>query len=137
MRLHSVAYHLPDPEGTAAGRVLHATIEGLLAEGHDVTVQTWWPDEPSTPLPDWCEWTPVPVESVTPASRWDRLVQRVRAGREATALELDPPPGTVVVALGPVLPLPHAATVAARFQHASRAAASGRSRPIISTARSC
>jgi glycosyltransferase involved in cell wall biosynthesis len=61
MRLDVLSRHVPDPEGTAAGRVLHATCEGLLAEGADVAVTTWSPAEPRS-LPDWCTWAPLPPE---------------------------------------------------------------------------
>jgi hypothetical protein len=53
--------HLPDAEGTAAGRVLLATSEGLLALGHSVRVTSWGPGEPRT-MPSWCEWRPLPAE---------------------------------------------------------------------------
>lgn len=61
MRVDVLSRHVPAAEGTAAGRVLLATCEGLLAEGVDVRVTTWTPDEPAE-LPSWCRWTPVPPE---------------------------------------------------------------------------
>ncbi|MCW2615292.1 MAG: glycosyl transferase group 1, partial [Frankiales bacterium] len=61
MRVDVLSSHLPAAEGTAAGRVLLATCEGLLAEGVDVAVTSWAPEEPSD-LPSWCTWTPVPPE---------------------------------------------------------------------------
>lgn len=61
MRVDVLSRHLPLPEGTAAGRVLLATCEGLLAEGVDVRVTSWAPEEPGD-LPSWCTWAPLPDE---------------------------------------------------------------------------
>lgn len=61
MRVDVLSRHLPLPEGTAAGRVLRATCEGLLAEGVDVRVTSWAPEEPAE-LPSWCTWGPLPAE---------------------------------------------------------------------------
>lgn len=66
-----VSRHLPDPAGTAAGRALHALGEGLVGEGHDLAVWSWWYDAPEQDLPAWCRWAPLPDE---PAHR-----TRVRA----------------------------------------------------------
>jgi glycosyltransferase involved in cell wall biosynthesis len=56
VRLVVLSRHVPDPDGTAAGRALHALVEGLLAEGHEVSVCSWGPEEPDAPLPPWCVW---------------------------------------------------------------------------------
>lgn len=62
MRVDLLSRHLPDPEGTAAGRVLQATADGLLGEGVDLRVTSWSPTPPRT-QPDWLSWTPLPAES--------------------------------------------------------------------------
>ena len=62
MRIDVLSRHLPQPEGTAAGRVLLATVEGLLAEGCQVTVTSWAPEPPTSALPSWCAWRPLPEE---------------------------------------------------------------------------
>lgn len=55
--------HHPLANGTAAGRILLATVEGLVAEGHDVRVASWDPSPPSDDLPAWCTWAPIPRRS--------------------------------------------------------------------------
>lgn len=55
-----VSRHLPDVEGTAAGRVLHATVSGMRAEGHDLTVVSWGRSAPDLSLPSWASWQPLP-----------------------------------------------------------------------------
>lgn len=62
VRVDVLSSHLPAAEGTAAGRVLLATCEGLLAEGVAVHVTSWAP-EPPADLPAWCSWTPLPPEA--------------------------------------------------------------------------
>ncbi|MGZ6801700.1 MAG: glycosyltransferase [Nocardioidaceae bacterium] len=63
MRVEVLSRHLPAAQGTAAGRVLLATGEGLVGEGVDLLVTSWSPEPPSEPLPPWCRWTPLPAES--------------------------------------------------------------------------
>lgn len=64
MRLDILSRQVPDPEGTAAGRVLHATCEGLLAEGCDLRVASWAPGSvPPATLPDWARWVVLPDEA--------------------------------------------------------------------------
>lgn len=63
MKLAVVAWHRPEPEGTPTGRCLYAFVEGALAEGHDVSVWSWTRHPPPGPLPDWCEWRPLPPEA--------------------------------------------------------------------------
>ena len=60
MNIAIVSAHLPEPEGTAAGRVLLATAEGLLDLGHRVRVWSWRPAPPESgaDLPSWCTWSP-------------------------------------------------------------------------------
>ncbi len=61
MRVDVLSRHLPAAQGSAAGRVLHATCEGLLAEGVEVALTCWGPEEPAE-LPSWCTWSPLPPE---------------------------------------------------------------------------
>ncbi|MCW2543245.1 MAG: hypothetical protein JWM40_797, partial [Frankiales bacterium] len=62
MRVDLLSRHLPQAQGTAAGRVLLATGEGLVAEGVELAVTSWSPNPPTGPLPSWCTWTPLPEE---------------------------------------------------------------------------
>lgn len=61
MRVDLLSRHLPEAQGTAAGRLLLAAGEGLVAEGVDLTVTSWSP-LPPTDLPSWCHWAPLPPE---------------------------------------------------------------------------
>lgn len=76
MRFSVLSRHLPDPEGSAAGRILAATCEGLLQEGHEVAVCSWGPDAPTFTLPSWCEWRR--VDAPTGAFRKVRTLLRPR-----------------------------------------------------------
>jgi glycosyltransferase involved in cell wall biosynthesis len=81
-----VSVHLPDPEGTAAGRALDALGRGLLDEGHDLTVWSWRPEPPQGEVPAWCEWRPLPTEP-----RWRtraRALLRPRSDVVAAGWEL-------------------------------------------------
>lgn len=62
MRVDVLSRHLPSEQGSAAGRVLLATCEGLRAEGVEVAVTSWAPEEPAD-LPAWCTWFPLPPEA--------------------------------------------------------------------------
>lgn len=94
-----VSRHLPDPSGTAAGRALHALGEGLVADGHDLDVWSWWYDEPARALPTWCRWAPLPDE---PALR-TRLRALARPRSDVVRAGWCPRPGSdVVVADDPV-----------------------------------
>ena len=62
MRVDVLSRHLPSEQGSAAGRVLLATCEGLLAEGVEVSVTSWAPEEPAD-LPPWCTRVPLPPEA--------------------------------------------------------------------------
>jgi hypothetical protein len=73
MKLHIVSYHLPDEQGTAAGRQLLALAEAFLADGHQLAATCWRPDPPGRPVPAWCELRPteghvrpVPLRILTP-----------------------------------------------------------------------
>jgi glycosyltransferase involved in cell wall biosynthesis len=93
-----VSRHFPVREGTATGRVLLATCEGLRTEGHEVDLWSWGPDPPTTDLPEWCRWW------VMPAQPW--LPKRVRAllqpRSEVTLGGWAPRPGSIPVADDPV-----------------------------------
>lgn len=77
VRVEILSRHLPLAQGTAAGRVLLATGEGLVAEGVDLQVTSWSPEEPAGSLPAWCAWTPLPPESAL--RRRSRALVRPRA----------------------------------------------------------
>lgn len=52
---------LPDPNGPAAARLLNGFVVGARRLGHDVAVWSFWPGPPpSSPLPDWVRWQPLP-----------------------------------------------------------------------------
>jgi glycosyltransferase involved in cell wall biosynthesis len=77
VRVEILSRHLPLAQGTAAGRVLLATGEGLLTEGVDLLVTSWSPEPPVGELPPWCVWEPLP-----PEARWrtrTRALLRPRA----------------------------------------------------------
>jgi glycosyltransferase involved in cell wall biosynthesis len=59
VRLRLISEHTPELEGTASGRLLRATADGLLAEGHDVTAVCWTDRAPSEQLPAWAQWRPL------------------------------------------------------------------------------
>lgn len=94
-----VSRHLPDPAGTAAGRALHALGEGLVGDGHDLAVWSWWYDAPEGALPAWCRWAPLPDE---PGHRTRRRAL-VRPRSDVVRAGWAPRPGAdVVVADDPV-----------------------------------
>lgn len=94
MKLAIVSRHLPEPEGTASGRALWAVCLGLIREGHQVEVCSWWPDPPPGQLPPWCLWRPVPPEA------WVRTKARalVRPRWDVTRIDWEPPADAVAVA---------------------------------------
>ena len=59
-----VSRHVPDAEGSAAGRQLHAVVTAMREQGADVTTSSWGGREPSA-LPTWADWRPVPM-----GARW-------------------------------------------------------------------
>jgi glycosyltransferase involved in cell wall biosynthesis len=97
-----VSRHLPDTEGSAAGRVLEATRRGLAEIGVDVTVHSWGPDAPGGPLPPGCTWEPLAPE---PRVR-TRLQALWRPRADAVRSRVEPPDGAVLIADDP---LSHAA----------------------------
>lgn len=58
MKFAIATYHLPHPEGAAAGRQLWALTEALLADGHQLTGWCWGPRRPGLDTPKWCEHRP-------------------------------------------------------------------------------
>jgi len=94
LKLSIVAHHLPAPEGTAAGRVLFATCEGLIAEGHSVDVFSWFPEPPTAPLPPWCRWEPLGPEP------WWRTRTRALARPRSDLVRAgwSPAPGAIAIA---------------------------------------
>ena len=60
MRIGLVSYHVPDPAGSAAGRMTHAAVTGMIDAGHDVRVWAWRHEPPAGDLPPWCRWEPDP-----------------------------------------------------------------------------
>lgn len=99
MRFSFVSYHVPDAEGTAAGRILLATVEGLLEDGHDVDAWSWRAEPPRAPLPAWCDWEPLPTESRAANRLWSVIRPRDEAARTHRRLLEDP--DTVAVADDP------------------------------------
>jgi hypothetical protein len=78
VRIAVATYHLPHPEGTAAGRQLWAVGEAWRADGHDVLGWCWGPGDGSLEPPAWCAWEPRPARHDTVAHlralvrpRWD------------------------------------------------------------------
>jgi len=55
MKLAIATFHVPHPEGAAAGRQLWALAEALQADGHELTGWCWGPPRPGLPAPPWCE----------------------------------------------------------------------------------
>ena len=98
LRLSVLSRHFPDPDGTAAGRILYATCQGLLADGHEVSVCSWGPDAPESDLPAWCEWRR--VEGLT--GPLGRLRGLLRPRRDAARTGWLPAPGTIALADDPL-----------------------------------
>jgi glycosyltransferase involved in cell wall biosynthesis len=97
MRLAFVSRHNPTPEGSQDGKIFRALVEGLLAEGHEVTAMSWAQDQPHDDMPAWCEYHPVPPEAswrmhgralLTP--RWDAARIDWRPPADAFAIAEDP-----------------------------------------------
>jgi hypothetical protein len=92
-----VSRHLPEAEGSAAGRALLASCEGLLEAGESVRVTSWRTEPPTSQPPDWCEWRPLPSEG--------RVRTRARALArprwDAARLGIDVEPGEWAIADDP------------------------------------
>lgn len=91
MRFAAATFHLPHPEGSAAGRQLWALAEALRADGHDIDAWCWGPNRDALPPPDWCEWRPF-----TAPAGW-RVKSRtlVRPRRFLATAGWRPPDGSV------------------------------------------
>lgn len=94
MRVSIVSRHLPLLEGSAAGRILHATRDGLRELGHDVSIWSWGPEPPAGDLPDGCEWHPLVPES----SLKSRTLSLVRPRDETARTTWNARPDAVAVA---------------------------------------
>ncbi|MGH9106897.1 MAG: glycosyltransferase family 4 protein [Acidimicrobiales bacterium] len=101
MKLSVVSPHVPEREGTAAGKVLMAWCEGARSLGHEVELWCW--DRPVYPpkgeIPPWCRYEP--FETVTGAMWREhaRSVLRPRWGLARAGWE--PADGAVAVADDP------------------------------------
>lgn len=58
MRFAIATFHVPHPDGAAAGRQLWALTQALLADGHELVGWCWGPRRSVLPPPDWCEHRP-------------------------------------------------------------------------------
>lgn len=58
MKLAVATFHVPHPQGAAAGRQLWALVDALQTDGHEVTAWCWGPNAAGLAVPDWCEWSP-------------------------------------------------------------------------------
>lgn len=92
-----VSRQLPEREGTAPGRALWATVEGLREAGHTVDVWSWGPEAPSGDLPADCVWKPLPPEPLARTKaralvrpRTDPVIAGWRPRPGAVALGDDP-----------------------------------------------
>jgi glycosyltransferase involved in cell wall biosynthesis len=97
MNFAVLSTHLPEREGPAAGRALRAACEGLLAEGHEVSVRSFRQEPPIEELPPWCVWRPLPA---VPRVRL-RLTSIVHPRSEAVRSGWRPPPDAIAVADDP------------------------------------
>jgi glycosyltransferase involved in cell wall biosynthesis len=97
MKFAVLSTHLPEREGPAAGRALRAACEGLLAEGHEVSVRSFREEPPTEEIPPWCVWRPLPA---VPRLRL-RLTSLARPRSEAVRSGWRPPPDAITVADDP------------------------------------
>jgi len=98
VRLRLVSEHTPELEGTATGRLLRATGDGLLAEGHEISAVCWTDRPPREELPAWAQWRPV----VRPHGLAAHLQALWRPRWAASALDLPPDPDVVTFAEEPL-----------------------------------
>jgi glycosyltransferase involved in cell wall biosynthesis len=90
--------HNPTPEGSQDGKIFRALVDGLLADGHEVTAMSWAHDQPQDDMPEWCEFRVVP-----PEPSW-RMHARALARPRFDAARIDwrPPPDAIAVAEDPL-----------------------------------
>lgn len=93
MKFSVVAYHLPEREGTATGRILRAWCEGVIREGHELECWSWTYTPPEEELPAWCRWEMLPGE---PAWR-TRARALVHPRRDIVRARWEPPDDAVCV----------------------------------------
>ncbi|MEY2471886.1 MAG: polysaccharide biosynthesis protein PslH [Actinomycetota bacterium] len=98
MRLAFVSRHNPTPEGSQDGKIFRALVEGLIADGHDVTAMSWAHDQPHDEMPDWCEFRYVPPEA--PWTMHARAVVRPRW--DAARIDWRPPADAFAIAEDPL-----------------------------------
>ncbi|HUR76478.1 MAG TPA: glycosyltransferase [Acidimicrobiales bacterium] len=98
MRFAFVSRHNPTPEGSQDGKIFRALVDGLLADGHEVTAMSWAHDQPHDDMPPWCEYRELPSERgwrthgrALASPRWD-----------ATRLDWRPPPDALAIAEDPL-----------------------------------
>jgi hypothetical protein len=58
VRIAVITYHVPHPNGTAAGRQLWAWADAAIAAGHVLVGWCWGPLRPGVEPPSWCRWEP-------------------------------------------------------------------------------
>jgi hypothetical protein len=86
MKITLVSWHLPEPNGSAAGRMLWAAAEGLRAEGHDACTVSWRDSPPEGDMPTYAQWRPLPPEAT-----WRTRARALMRPRwDASRLGLDP-----------------------------------------------
>ena len=91
MRFAIATFHVPHPEGSAAGRQLWALAAALRADGHDVEGWCWGPNRDGLAVPDWVEWRPY----VAPAGWRVKTRTLLRPRRFLARAGWRPPDGTV------------------------------------------
>lgn len=91
MNVRIVSWHVPDAQGSAAGRALFALGAGFLADGHGVDVVTWGSDSQPDHLPPWARW----VRRPPAPPRWSTVLY---PRSSAAALDLAPPDDHVCIA---------------------------------------
>jgi glycosyltransferase involved in cell wall biosynthesis len=98
MRLAFVSRHNPTPEGSQDGKIFRALVEGLIADGHDVTAMSWGFDQPTEPMPSWCTYAEIPREPF-----WrTRSRALLRPRWDAARIEWRPPADAVAIAEDPL-----------------------------------
>jgi glycosyltransferase involved in cell wall biosynthesis len=94
VKVSVVAFEHPLAEGTAAGRALWTWCNGVVSLGNELEVWSWYPSPPRQPLPEWCQWRPLPDRSL-----WRAHLQGLLRPRHDSALAgWEPDSGAVAVA---------------------------------------